>query len=79
MVLSLAIFDLDLTLTTRHLWNELGYHRRGAEDLAAQSREFWVRDLGGPEKFDSERLDVLFSDLAARGWLLALATYNREL
>jgi hypothetical protein len=77
-VLSLAIFDLDRTLTTRHLWNELGYHRRGAEDLAAQTREQWVEDLGGVARFDSERLAALFSDLAARGSLLAIATYNRE-
>lgn len=77
-MLSLAVFDLDLTLTTRHLWNELAYHRRGAEDLASQTRGRWVEDLGGAEAFDADRLARLFSDLVEHGCLLAIATYNRE-
>jgi HAD superfamily phosphatase (TIGR01681 family) len=74
----IAIFDLDLTLTTRHLWKDLGYHRRAAADLGSQTRETWLADLGGAESFEPERLRGLFDTLANDGFTLALATYNKE-
>lgn len=74
----IAIFDLDLTLTCRHLWKDLGYHRMSAEELKHQAVSRWVADQGGPSVFLPESLRKLFLDLRQSGFDLGIATYNYE-
>lgn len=76
--MKIAVFDLDLTLTTRHLWMDLGYHRRGVEDLRTLERSHWVADQGGADSFQPERLQELFATLAGEGHAIGLATYNKD-
>ncbi len=77
-MLKIAVFDLDQTLSVRHMWNELGYHRRGLSDLLSMSRMTWIQEQGGPEEFLPEKLTGLFRDLRDDGFELGLATYNKR-
>lgn len=73
-----AVFDLDLTLTTRHLWKDLFYHRRESAELWSQSRDMWIAEQGGPEEFEPPRLQSLFDSLTTDGFQLGIATYNKS-
>jgi predicted phosphatase len=74
----IALFDLDLTLTCRHLWKDLRYHRLGVANLQSKDVSIWVADQGGPTLFKPESLKKIFQDLREDGFDLGIATYNYE-
>ena len=74
----LAVFDLDLTLTTRHLWLELSYQDLGPRRLQRLSRNDWVTDQGGVDVFQPQRIRTLFRTFTDDGWRLGVSTFNLE-